>query len=174
MSGCIYLVTCLENNKKYVGQHCKADPKERWLSHRRSKDKLPFHNALRKYGSDGFTWDVLIVCPQDALTVMEGYYAEVFETYCWDSSPGGYNASWCTENSRLGIKHTPETKEKMRQSKLGKKQSPEHIESVRQIHLGRKNTPDTIEKMRQAQLGKKSTPETKEKLRQSWIKRRAK
>ena len=166
------------------------DPKIRWAEHKRAKGTWPFYNALRKYGVDGFIWEVLIVCSKEKLTVMEGYYAEQFETYVWDS-PGGYNAVWCADNSRLGIKHTPEAIEKSRQASIGRKKSQEAIEKSRQAHLGRKNTPETIEKIRQsalgrkmspesiektrqAKLGKKHSPETIENMRQAWVTRKMK
>jgi len=172
MNGCIYLVTCLENNKKYVGQHCKPDPKERWNGHKRSKENYPFHNAIRKYGPTGFIWEVLLVCPHDKLTEMEGYYAEVFDTYIWDS-PGGYNAVWCSESFNLGVKMSNEQKQKLRQAHLGKKHSPETVEKRRQATLGKKRSPEALEKMSQAKLGnkyylgKKRSPETIEKIRQA-------
>ena len=188
MNGCIYLVTCLENGKKYVGQHHKPDPKRRWNAHKKVKENYPFQRALRKYGIDKFSWEVLLICPHDKLTEMEGYYAEVFETYIWDN-PGGYNAVWCSECPKLGVKQSSATKEKIRQSTLGKKHSPEVIQKIRQsnvgkkrspefkdiisqVQLGRKRSPETIEKMRQAQLGKKKTPEAIENMRIAQQKRR--
>ena len=172
MNGCIYLISCLENNKKYVGQHCKPDPKERWNVHKRSKENYPFHNAIRKYGPTGFSWEVLLICPHEKLTEMEGYYAEVFGTYIWDN-PGGYNAVWCSDSPNLGIKMSDEQKQKIGQANLGKKHSPEHIEKSRQATLGKKRSPEVIEKMRQAKLGnkyylgKKRSPEIIEIIRQA-------
>ena len=194
MNGCVYLVTCLENNKKYVGQHHNPDPTRRWNQHKRSKEDFAFQRSLRKYGIDKFTWEVLLICPHEKLTEMEGYYAEVFETYIWDS-PGGYNSVWCSDRPGLGIKQSPEAKEKNRQaqlgkklspetkgkisqanlgrqSALGKKVSPETKEKIRQANLGKKPSPESKEKNRQAHLGKKMSPEAIEKTRQYWIKRR--
>ena len=75
----------------------------------------------------------------------------------------------------LGLKRTPETKEKQRQhgfrrgmpalaiansasARRGKKLTPEHLEKVRLSSTGRKHSPETIEKMR----AYSSTPEAKE------------
>jgi len=189
MNGCIYLVTCLENNKKYVGQHCKSTPTKRWNEHKRAKKNYPFPNAIRKYGPTGFSWEVLLVCPLDKLTEMEGYYAEVFETYVWDS-PGGYNSIWCSDTPTLGIKQSPEAKEKNRQANLGKKhtletkekiskanlgkkQSPEAVENGRQARVGKKHSPEHIENLRQANIGKKRSPEAIENLRQAHLGKKA-
>jgi len=95
--------------------------------------------------------------------------------------------------SCLGIKHTPETIEKlrawprtpetraklraanlrnppnleaiasMRAANLGKSRSSETKEKLRITNLGRRHTPKNLEKMRAAKLGKKQSPETKAK-----------
>lgn len=52
--------------------------------------------------------------------------------------------------SRPKMKHTDESKEKLRQLHLGKVVSDETKEKLRQSRLGRKHSPETIEKMKQA------------------------
>ena len=75
------------------------------------------------------------------------------------------------EVSRLG--HSPEHKEKIRQSllgntiNLGRKISSETKERLRQVNLGRKHSPETKEKLIKSHTGKKLSPEHKEKLRQA-------
>lgn len=204
MEGCIYLITCLINGKKYVGQHHKPDPTSRWNAHiSRAKKGLAYvlHNAIRLFGEENFKFEVLCVCSHDALGRLEAYYAEQYESYIWDPDPG-YNMVWCGEQSTLGMKHTPETIEKIRQAHLGKKMSPEtiekkrrkqtpeviekrrqallgkkhtpeRIEKVRQANLGKKRSPEAIEKNRQAQLGKKRSPEVIEKIKEAWVRRKA-
>ena len=117
MSGCIYYIHCKETNKGYVGQHCLPSPERRWREHWTYMNRydLPLYYAFRKYGRDAFTIETLCVVPLEALGRMEMYWAEQFETYVWDT-PGGYNAVWCGDNSRLGITATPETCEKLSKS----------------------------------------------------------
>ena len=169
--GSVYYIKHKESGKGYVGQHNKPDPKDRWRDHKARANgnlsKCLFHNALKKYGIDAFTWEVLVVCAHDKLTEMEGYYAEVFGTYAWDNSPGGYNAVWCSDNFRLGTKNSPEAIEKVRRANLGRKHSPEAIEKTRQASLARRHSPESIEKCRQSSLGRKHSPETIEKMRQA-------
>lgn len=165
--GCIYLVTNLENGKKYVGQHNTTDYLARWKKHlydMKGGSNLLLHKAIRKYGEEAFKVERLCVCPVDSLTDLEGYYAEQYDSYMWDS---GYNMVWCAKSFNLGLKHTPESIEKNRRAHLGKKMSPEAIEKTRQAHLGKKHTPEHIEKIRQAQLGRKQSPEAIENNRQS-------
>ena len=75
----------------------------------------------------------------------------------------------------LGRKHSPETKEKMRQSLLGntinlsRKMSSETKEKLRKAHTGKKLSPEHKEKLRQANLGKKMSPESREKMRQAQL-----
>jgi group I intron endonuclease len=170
MEGCIYLLTCLHNGKRYVGQHNKPDPKRRWKAHL-SDAKLEkhtgniLHNSLRKYGEEGFSWEVLYIGAIESLDLMECYYAEMYESYIWDS-PGGYNMVECGGANR-GYKHSPETKEKLRQNGLNRKHSPESIEKIRQSHTGRKQSQEAKDKVSKANIGKELSLETKEKIRQS-------
>lgn len=164
--GCIYLITNLENGKKYVGQHSTTDYLARWKAHlSRAKcgSKYLLHNAIRKYGEEAFKLERLCVCPVDSLTDLEGYYAEQYDSYMWES---GYNMVWCSKSPHLGLKRTLEACEKMRQANLGRKRSQESIEKSRQGHLGKKRSPEACENIRQAKLGKKQTPEAIEKNRQ--------
>jgi hypothetical protein len=104
--GCIYLVTCLVNNKKYVGQHNRSDPEKRWAVHIRDMkhgSELPFHSALRKHGIDNFDFDVIYTGPLESLDIMELYFAEHYESYIWNDSPGGYNLRMCG-NFPMGTK----------------------------------------------------------------------
>ena len=152
--GCVYLWSCKENGKKYVGQHHKDDPKKRTEEHFRAAEKgkpYTLYNAIRKYGREAFTIEVLCVCTNDSLDNIECYYAEQFETYVWDS-PGGYNMVWCGNSPRRGLKNSPEAIEKTRQAQLGKKRSPEACEKIRQGKLGKKQSPEHIEKIRQANI----------------------
>lgn len=88
--GCIYLITNLVNNKKYVGQHKYDTPTIRWRQHRYANTSSALHRAFKKYGLENFKFEVLCVASYDKLTLMEQYYAEVLGTYIHDY-PSGYN-----------------------------------------------------------------------------------
>jgi group I intron endonuclease len=110
--GCIYLVTNTVDGKKYVGQHNKQDITKRWNEHIYDSERgcdYVLHKAIRKYGKDAFTIEILCIVPNgDAVCRMEEYFAEQFETYVWDE-PGGYNMIWCGKRGRSGIKSSPTT-----------------------------------------------------------------
>lgn len=55
----IYLATCLENNKVYVGQTHAYLSKRRWAHINRKDYDDFFHRALRKYGVRSFQWEIL-------------------------------------------------------------------------------------------------------------------
>jgi len=169
MSGCIYLIENLINGKKYVGQHNKPDPKKRWSSHKTCKRDGPLQHAFKKHGFENFRFSVLCVCPLDKLTLMEGYYAEVFGTYVWNysegwNSPGGYNAILCSDSynmsqAKLGTKASDDTKKKMSIAASGKPKTLDSIskrlatmkELVENGYTsplkGRKRNPDCIKQM---------------------------
>jgi len=117
--GCIYLITNNVDGKKYVGQHNKQDIQKRWIQHLYDAGTgcdYVLHKAIRKYGEDAFTIEVLCIVPNgDPLCRMEEYFAEQLETYVWDI-PGGYNMIWCGKRGRDGIKSSASTVEKQREA----------------------------------------------------------
>jgi group I intron endonuclease len=177
--GCIYLITCLENNKKYVGQHNHPEPKIRWGAHlyesKKNKRTTKFYNALKKYGQHAFRWEIIYTGPVDSLDNMEAYYAEVYESYIWDN-PGGYNMIYCGGGCRGRIT-SQETREKIGKANTGKKQSLDAREKNRQSQIIRLQSPEEREKIRQSSIGRKQSPEAREKIRQArldyWAKKKA-
>lgn len=61
MEKAIYKITNLINGKLYIGQSIR--PNHRWWEHcnkaERHLDNYPIHNAIRKYGKDNFTFEIL-------------------------------------------------------------------------------------------------------------------
>lgn len=169
--GCIYLITCLPNAKKYVGQHCTTNHIIRWKQHLSSarNGSLDYiHNAIRKYGADNFTVERLCICHLEALGRLEAYYAEQYGCYMWDLAPG-YNMVWCGDNFWLGMKHTPATRAKMSALKVSmpleerkalgdRLQTPEARAKALEARL----VPEVKEKQRQAALNR--SPETLQKM----------
>lgn len=100
--GYIYKVTCLKNNKIYIGQTSRTI-EERWKEHLRNAihdDNLEyqnkFHRAIRKYGKDLFKIEMVVKITtrnnkqlQKALNWSETYYIQFYDCYL-----KGYNSSW--------------------------------------------------------------------------------
>ena len=94
--GYIYKITNLINNKIYIGQ-TNITIEERFkqhiynsFNHKQNKDEYdyPVHRAIRKYGKENFTIEILEECPQEQLNEKEREYIMQFNSYNL-----GYNAT---------------------------------------------------------------------------------
>lgn len=126
--GVIYLVTCIANNKKYIGQannyvsgNTRWGCDGRWKSHLHEafgnvKDHCRLLNsAIRKYGKDMFMCHAIKEAPENELNTFEELFISEFNTLV----PNGYNLTkggahftaseeTCKKQSlaRLGVKRT--------------------------------------------------------------------
>ena len=169
----IYCITNTITNKVYIGSTVNLH--RRCLAHQRDLRKNQHHSpklqaAWNKYGEASFAFTVLVECSKEHLILLEQTFIDKFE-----ASTKGYNVFSIAglspaknKGSKLGRKHSEETKAKMSVSGMGKKKSPlteEHKEKLRQSQLGRKFT--EAEKLA-TKLGCKKRPpmteETKAKL----------
>ena len=80
----IYKVTNIRTNEIYIGKSVKVA--DRWLNHIKSACGLEgvaesqFQRALKKYGLDSFTWELLEEVDKDKLTERERYYINFYNT----------------------------------------------------------------------------------------------
>ena len=91
--GFIYKAICHDNNKVYIGQTIDFD--ERQSKHIRNafnqKENTPFYRALRKYGKDKFSWEVIHDCyDKKELNYWEWHYINKFDSFC---DKNGYNVT---------------------------------------------------------------------------------
>lgn len=135
MFGVIYCITCIVNQKQYIGQTTLSPPEQRWLHHlglaRRSNTRQFIHRAIRKYGATSFIFEVLAYAQtREELDSLERQYIQTHNTL----SPNGYNVAaggqgasgtFSEERRRkIGEKsrgrlHSKETRSKMSNSHLG-------------------------------------------------------
>lgn len=89
----IYLITNKINNKKYVGQ--STDIMYRWHQHciniNRSNKRSLIKSAMKHYGIDNFTFEILEVCPPEELNEKEKFYISKYNTYYLAEKSNGYN-----------------------------------------------------------------------------------
>lgn len=91
----VYCATNNHNGKKYVGittQSFAQRQREHYNRMVRNERQHKFYQALRKYGFDGFTWEVLETCDNKAaLRAAECSYICEFDSYQhgYNSTPGG-------------------------------------------------------------------------------------
>ena len=80
----IYKVTNIKTNEVYIGKSVKIA--DRWTNHVKSACGLEgvaesqFQRALKKYGIDSFTWELLEECPKENLTEREKYFIIFYGT----------------------------------------------------------------------------------------------
>lgn len=108
----VYLVTNKVNGKKYIGYTLNSleERKKTHIYKSRCKSNKHYHylfsNALRKYGEENFTWEVLCTCAsKEECCEKEIFYIKKYNTM----SPNGYNL---TQGGDGGIQ-SEETKAKI-------------------------------------------------------------
>jgi len=115
----IYKVTNQINQKSYVG---KTElpfniRRNNHLSDTRRGCQFAFHRALRKYGEENFTWEILEDTIEDKLLLddRERFYISLYKTF----GPNGYNMSEGGEG-QTGWVPSDETRAKWSAQRKGK------------------------------------------------------
>ncbi len=159
--GVVYLATNKINGKRYVGKS-RLTLEERKHTHMkevRGGSQYLFHRALRKYGEDGFSWEVLCNISSD-LNYFEKTYIKLLGT----KSPNGYNLTDGGEGIAGAVKAV---KVKISLALKGKRKTLEHRRKLSEAHKGKIVSRKSVEKTRQANLGSKRSEETKRKISES-------
>lgn len=148
---CVYMHTNILNGKIYIGITGRP-PEQRWENGHGYRGGA-FRAAINKYGWDGFTHQVLCA----GLTEREAKQLETAYIHKFKSNERehGYNLTNGGDGV-CGLKHTDQTREKMRNSHIGHTHSTETKQKISNASLG--NT---------KWLGKQHTAETKTKMSDS-------
>lgn len=128
----IYSLTNNINGKRYIGQTTRS-VEWRWNQHRKHINSVhfPVYRALRKYGPESFTVEVLAVaCSVDCLNYLEPLFIIAYNSLV----PHGYNLDSGGKNN---IVH-PDTAARMSAGKKGKPKSAEHRAKIGAAHRGRR------------------------------------
>jgi group I intron endonuclease len=140
----IYMIKNKINNKIYIGSSININ--NRWNQHKSSllrgvhKSRY-FQNSYNKHGIENFEFSVMeIIDNQSQLLIREQYYLNLYKPYERDN---GYNIDKSAEHSRLGMKHTKETKEKISKIFKGRKLSENHRKNVIKSLIGREKSEET-------------------------------
>lgn len=149
------------NGKVYVGQ--AKDFKSRLRCHKyhtkSNKKNSPFYAALRKYGWDNFSINIIEECDIEILNDREEYWIE--QKKCL--YPNGYNLMKGGKQYEM----SDDTKKKISEIRKGIKFSPKHIENLKKSHLGNKLSEETKRKISEINKGRIHSEETRVKLRYS-------
>lgn len=93
--GYIYKITNKINQKVYIGQTIQT-PSQRWYHHltdAKLGSDLKFHRALRKYGRENFTKDIIEEVEDELLNDREIYWISFYDSY-----EDGYNSTLGGDN----------------------------------------------------------------------------
>lgn len=188
---CIYTITCLVNNKVYVGR--AVDFAKRKVRHfyklkKGNHDNLHLQRSYDKYGKENFLIEILEEYEEEFLLSMENWWANVLNSHNRDF---GYNIRGTgidnhykfsaetiermskAKKGKKGVSHTEESKLKIGNARRGKpgnskgkKRSEETKEKLRVANTGKKHTEEAIEKIRISSTGRLHTEESKQKIRE--------
>jgi group I intron endonuclease len=143
----IYVVTNKINGKKYVGQTWNT-LKRRWTNHVLNKGVIKLYNAIKKYGKENFSIELLVITHTQPIAD----YWEIFFIEKLNTINSGYNIR---EGGSRG-KTSTSTKKKMSAWQIGRKLSPEHKANISKARMGMKLSLETRKKLSNQRLGNKS------------------
>jgi len=163
MTYIVYVTTNIVNGNRYIGVTSRGLSYRKSNHYSKARAKFSnggscpkFHAAIRKYGEDAFSWEILETHANvdDMIAAEIRLIAELKPEY--NLTSGGEGAK--------GIKHTEETKAKLSALRKGKKMSPEARENVANAARKTNSSPEYRAKMSAVQKGKRKSPEWRAKI----------
>jgi group I intron endonuclease len=170
LSTIIYRITNTVNGKFYIGQTSRSLD-VRWSEHvyrALNGSVTHFHNAIRKYGSESFTREILEVCALSQLNEREIYWVDKL-TPAYNMTGGGDGSAVSLSSEarakisaagRLRIQ-SAETRAKIGASKIGK---PRSDETKAKLSATRRNSSTTPRGESHHYYGKPRSLETRLKI----------
>jgi len=167
MGGYVYKITNTLNNKSYIGISIYEPTQGRIKDHLSGQGNRLIANAVKKYGKDAFTYEILEANVFDEfLPDLEVAYIANFNTV----APNGYNLD-------SGGSHaipSESTRRKMSEAMRRKRKplSPEHRRKISEAQKGKKRKPpseSTRRKMSEANSGRKHSEEARRKVSRAKI-----
>ena len=147
MYGYVYIVECLINNKKYIGQH-KGEFTTKYLGSGKIQKQ-----SIKKYGKDNFSVSLLSKCySKQELDESEKFWIDFYKA---DQSDDFYNIKtgglttgglYGKNNGRYGKTVSKETRLKISKANKGLKRTKEQRERNRKSHIGLKIHTDEYKK----------------------------
>lgn len=157
----VYSIKNVVNGKVYVGSAAKSFRK-RWNQHLWALRKGIHHcqhlqRSYDKHGESAFEFSILELCAPEMCIQSE---RELIER-CDATGTLGYNTLPAAD-SRLGCRHTEETKAKIAAAKTGRPRSNETKQKLSVANRGKRATDETRRKMSETRTGQKRKPFSEE------------
>jgi len=169
MASAIYAIVNTKTFDMYVGS--SVDVARRWTRHNHDLRKnihacRHLQNAYHKYGETAFDWEIIeTVDRKEDLIPREQVWLDFFRP--------AYNKRRIAD-SCLGLKRSPEAREKMRQAHIGHKQSPETIAKRAAALRGKPRSPEVRAKISASHMGIRPSAESRAKMSASAKQRKKK
>lgn len=108
----VYKITNSINGKVYIGQSINIE--ERWRDHRADylRSDVILYRAMRKYGLENFSFEVLEECSIEELDEKEIFYINEYNSYICSPNSQGYNMTLGGGGAR-GFTHKEDSKERI-------------------------------------------------------------
>jgi group I intron endonuclease len=178
--GIIYKATS-PSGKVYVGQTTQGIEVRKTKHHYSAnftKTNTIFNKAIKKYGIEGFVWEIIDTADnQNELNEKEifwiAFYDSTNSVKGYNQRLGGYrgkaNRELCEKLSEIKRGHPVswETRQKISGIQKGLKRSEEFKKKVSLGSMGRIVTPETRKKISKAKKGQHHTEETRRKISES-------
>lgn len=146
--GIIYAAINNINGKRYIGKTVKTLFKRK-QEHIKNKSTKGFHGALKKYGIDNFSWEILLEVEESQLNVCEKHYIEQYRTFVGFDDCKGYNFTLGGDGAaygKLNIFSNPTLIKRLSEQRKGKSLTLEHRENVRKGMMGNMRSRTAIDK----------------------------
>ena len=159
----IYKIINKINGKYYIGSAVNLNKRWRkhwWFLKRGNHPNAYLQNSWNKHGIDNFIFEVVEFVDVDKLRIIEQTYLNIRDKHMT------YNISDDASCPMLGLKHTPETREKIGKKAVGRIKSEKTCQLLSLLSsgknnpmYGKKHSPEAIEKMSYASKNQIFTPE---------------
>jgi group I intron endonuclease len=172
----VYKYTNKINGKVYVGITTQKLENRHALHLAKINDGTYFHNALKKYGAENFSLNIIDEAKTlKELREKEKYWIAYYNSYAFDESANGYNLT-IGGDGITGYVFSEKDRRKMSKIRRGKKHSKETIVKMKRAQKGdahwtcRKEYPLTPKVLKlckdnaKRNLGKRHSEETKAKM----------
>jgi len=163
MTYVVYVATNIINGNRYIGVTSRGLSYRKSNHYAKARAKFSnggscpkFHAAIRKYGEDAFSWEIL----ETHASVDEMIAAEI--RLIAELNPE-YNLASGGEGAR-GTKHTEETKRLLSEKKKGKPLSDERRKKIKETAQRVNTTPEYRAKMSFVKKGQSKSPEWRAKI----------